>query len=49
MDKKHGPDSIYNLDESGTTTVQNLPKIIAAKGTTQFGQITERHWSLLLR
>ena len=30
--KKYGPDSIYNLDESGITTFQNVPKINAAKG-----------------
>ncbi len=38
--KKYGPDAIYNLDELGITTVQNVPKIIAAKGTKQVGQIT---------
>ena len=41
---KVGPDSIYNLDETGLLTVQNVPKIIAVKGTKQVGQIsaTER-------
>lgn len=39
-----GPDSIYNLDETGLSTVQGVPKVIAVKGTKQVGQIsaTER-------
>ncbi|XP_066946059.1 uncharacterized protein [Macrobrachium rosenbergii] len=31
---------IYNLDETGRTTVQKLPKIIAQKGVQQVGQVT---------
>ena len=30
---------VYNLDESGITTVQSVPKVIAEKGTKQVGQI----------
>lgn len=33
-------DNIYNLDESGITTVQSVPKVIAQKGLQQVGQIT---------
>ena len=33
-DEKYGPDSIYNLDE----TVQNLLKVIAAKGVNYITQ-----------
>ncbi|GBM94752.1 hypothetical protein AVEN_66046-1 [Araneus ventricosus] len=39
-ENKFGPESIFNLDESGITTVQNLPKVLAEKGTKQVGQIT---------
>ena len=31
---------VYNLDESGITTVQSVPKVIAENGTKQVGQIT---------
>lgn len=34
--------SIYNLDESGCTTVQKVPKTIAPKGQKQVGQITSQ-------
>ncbi|BFZ21310.1 hypothetical protein BsWGS_24349 [Bradybaena similaris] len=33
---------IYNLDETGVTTVQNVPRVIAPRGTKQVGQITSR-------
>ena len=33
---------IYNLHETGITTVQKTPKVIAAKGAKQVGQITSR-------
>ena len=41
---RHGltENSIYNLDETGCTTVQKLPKIIAQKGAHQVGQVTSR-------
>lgn len=39
-DEKYGPDSIYNLDETGISTVQNRPNVIAVKETKQVGQIT---------
>lgn len=31
---------IYNLDETGCTTVQRVPKVVAVKGCKQVGQIT---------
>ena len=33
---------IFNLDETGITTVQRCPKVIAPRGTKQVGQITSR-------
>lgn len=33
---------IYNLDESGLTTVQKLPKLIAPRGVKQIDQVTPR-------
>ncbi|XP_041374917.1 uncharacterized protein LOC121387774 [Gigantopelta aegis] len=33
---------IFNLDESGFTTVQKVPKVISVKGQKQVGQITSR-------
>ncbi|XP_064598457.1 uncharacterized protein LOC135464820 [Liolophura sinensis] len=33
---------IFNLDESGLTTVQKVPKVISEKGVKQVGQITSR-------
>ena len=33
---------IYNLDESGFTTVQKMPKVIAPRGMKQVGQVTSR-------
>lgn len=33
---------IYNLDETGVTTVQKVQKIIATKGQHQVGQVTSR-------
>lgn len=35
-----GPHQIYNVDETGLTTVQNTSKVIAPKGIKQLGQIT---------
>ena len=32
--------SVYNLDETGITTVHNVPRVIAKKGVKQLGQIT---------
>lgn len=34
------PDSIYNVDETGLTTVQKPPRVIAGKGMKQVGQVT---------
>lgn len=33
---------IYNLDESGITTVQKVPKIVSEKGAEQVGQVTSQ-------
>ena len=33
---------IYNLDETGCTTVQKVPKVIGLRGEKQVGQITSR-------
>ncbi|XP_065667625.1 uncharacterized protein LOC136087924 [Hydra vulgaris] len=40
--KRHqfGPESIYNVDETGLTTVQKPVKVIASKGVKQVGSIT---------
>ena len=35
-----GPQSIYNLDETGLTTVQNPCKVVAPRGIKQIGSIT---------
>ncbi|XP_026315200.1 uncharacterized protein LOC113226693 [Hyposmocoma kahamanoa] len=35
-----GPESIYNIDETGLTTVQRTRRVIAPKGTKQVGQAT---------
>lgn len=34
------PDRIWNIDETGVTTVQKLPKILAKKGKKQVGGLT---------
>lgn len=33
---------IFNLDETGFTTVQKMPKVVASKGVKQIGQMTSR-------
>ena len=35
-------DRIFNLDKSGVTTVQKVPKVVATKGLKQIGQVTSR-------
>ncbi|XP_072384505.1 uncharacterized protein [Diabrotica undecimpunctata] len=37
-----GSSAIFNLDETGVTTVQRVPKIIGRKGQHQIGQVTSR-------
>lgn len=37
---KLGPEAIYNIDETGLTTVQRTQRVIAPKGTKQVGQAT---------
>lgn len=40
MKHKFGPENIYNLDETGLTSVQTPGKVLAPKGTKQIGQVT---------
>lgn len=37
---RFGPESIYNIDETGLSTVQRTQKVIALRGTKQVGQVT---------
>ncbi|KAJ0171514.1 hypothetical protein K1T71_013064 [Dendrolimus kikuchii] len=37
---KFEPQNIYNCDETGCTTVQNCPKVLACKKSKQVGQVT---------
>lgn len=37
---KLGPENIFNLDETGVTSVQTPGKVLAKKGTKQVGQVT---------
>ena len=39
-ERQFNPDMMFNLDETGITMVQNIPKVLAAKGLKQVGQIT---------
>ena len=39
---------VYNLDESGITTVQSIPKVNSEKGTKQVGQITAQERGTLV-
>lgn len=43
-----GPNNIYNIDETGCTTVQKPNKIIAAKGVKQVGAITSQERGILI-
>ena len=36
------PDRIFNLDETGVTTVQNPKKVVTATGTKSVGSISSR-------
>lgn len=36
---RFGPESIYNIDETGLSTVQRTQKVIALRGTKQVGQV----------
>ena len=43
MDRyKFTPNRIFNVDETGVTTVQSPKQVLAAKGTKQIGSITSR-------
>ena len=37
---KYGPMSVWNMDETGVTTVQTPGKIVASKGTKRVGKVT---------
>ena len=39
---RYGPESVYNCDETGLTTVQRPVKVIAAKGSKQVGAVTSQ-------
>lgn len=42
------PQQIYNMDETGLTTVQGLSKIVAPKGCKQIGQVTSAERGVLV-
>ena len=42
------PERIYNVDETGLTTVQKPSKVIAAKGAKQVGQMTSAERGVLV-
>ena len=44
----YGPDQIWNLDETGVTTVQRSPKILAEKGTKQVGSVVSQERGTLV-
>ncbi|CAK1554963.1 unnamed protein product [Leptosia nina] len=43
-----GPESIYDIDESGLSTVQRTQKVIALRGTKQVGQVTSAERAAVL-
>lgn len=45
---KFSPDRIFNLDETGLSTVHNPPKVIAGKGEKQVGAITSAERGTLI-
>ena len=42
------PDAIYNVDETGLTTVHKPPKVVAGKGEKQVGQVTSAERGVLV-
>lgn len=42
------PDKIYNLDETGLTTVHNPPNVLAQRGMKQVGQVTSGERGILV-
>lgn len=42
------PGSIYNVDETGLTTVQKPPRVLAGKGEKQVGQVTSAERGVLV-
>ena len=47
-DKKFQAHSIFNYDETGCTTVADVPKVLAPKGLKQVGQITASERGVLV-
>lgn len=45
---KFGPEAIYNIDETGLTTVQSTQKVLAVKGCKQVGQMTSAERGTLI-
>ena len=45
---KYGPEQIWNLDETGCTTVQKPRKILAVKGTKQVGAVVSQERGTLV-
>jgi len=45
---KFGPHQIYNVDETGVTTVHRPHKVIASRGSKQVGQVTSRERGTLV-
>ena len=43
-----GPEQIWNVDETGPTTVQKLKNVVAAKGLKQIGSVTSGERGLLI-
>lgn len=49
MDRFHfKPQNVYNVDETGITTLQRPSKVIAKKGTKQVGSITSQERGTLI-
>jgi len=40
--QQYGPDAVYNCDETGLTTVQKPPRVIAGKGMKQVASVTSQ-------
>ncbi len=50
LNKANGfwPEAIYNVDETGITTVQKPSRIVAEKGVKQVGSVVSQEWSELV-
>lgn len=45
---KYGPESIWNVDETGVSTVQRPSKVVAGKGTKQVGSVVSQERGTLV-